>query len=212
MIDFTNAKSITIPEGEVQMISKGEEILWQKQKYKTRLLYLESNKNQYIDTGVEPKTTVDYEFTGSINNNSTETGWIAGTPTWIGVHQKANTGVAICQSSTGQTYLNVNPNEVFSISLIGAEAYFNGVKTNTITRRNPTAGYTLFLFAYHHTNGTGSINSSIRMYGFKLWDNGVLIRDFIPVLDFDNVPCMYDLVNDKFYYNQGTTPFTYVEK
>ena len=30
MIDFSNVKSIVIPEGEVSMIARGEEILWQK--------------------------------------------------------------------------------------------------------------------------------------------------------------------------------------
>jgi hypothetical protein len=47
------------------------------------------------------------------------------------------------------------------------------------------------------------------MYSFKIWDNGVLVRDFIPVLDFDNRPCMYDKVNDELYYNQGAEEFSY---
>ena len=46
-----------------------------------------------------------------------------------------------------------------------------------------------------------------RVYKFKLTDNDVLVRDMIPVLDMDGTPCMYDKVEGKFYYNQGTGQF-----
>ncbi len=41
----------------------------------------------------------------------------------------------------------------------------------------------------------------------QIWDNDVLVRDFIPVLDPYGVPCMYDKVEKKFYYNAGTGQF-----
>lgn len=207
MIDFQNVKSIVIPEGEVSTISRNGEILWQKQnpKYKTEIQYLESNSKQYIDTGILATTTTDFEFVGAITEN-TKTGWIAGAPTWVGVHKKLGT-VAITQNSSGMTYVPVEINEVFKIGVFENKAYFNDVETNTITRRNATM--TLFLFAYHHTNDTGSIHSSIRMHSFKIWDKGVLVRDFIPVLDLDYIPCMYDKVSDELYYNQGTGEFSY---
>lgn len=47
----------------------------------------------------------------------------------------------------------------------------------------------------------------VKIYYFKIYDNGTLVRDFIPVLDKDDVPCMYDLVEYKFYYNAGTGDF-----
>ena len=40
-----------------------------------------------------------------------------------------------------------------------------------------------------------------------LYDNDVLVRDFIPVLDSNGTPCMLDKVEGKFYYNQGTGQF-----
>ena len=40
-----------------------------------------------------------------------------------------------------------------------------------------------------------------RIYYAQIWDNDVLIRDFIPVIDGNDVPCMYDKVGGKFYYN-----------
>lgn len=205
MIDFQNTKSIFTPKGEVVSIACGDEILWQKQKYKKELLYLESTRKQWIDTGIIPTITTDFEIVCSISED-TNTGWIAGAPTWVGFHKKAGT-VAVTQTSSGMTYNAVEINEVFKLGLFGDKAYFNDVETNTIQRRNGTM--TLFLFAYHHTNDTGSINSAVRIYSFKIWDNGVLARDFIPTLDRDDRPCMYDKVTDELFYNQGTGEFLY---
>ena len=47
----------------------------------------------------------------------------------------------------------------------------------------------------------------IKIYYFKIYDNDVLVRDFIPVLDNYGTPCMYDKVERKFYYNAGTGDF-----
>ena len=49
--------------------------------------------------------------------------------------------------------------------------------------------------------------SIIKMYYFQIYDNDVLVRDFIPVIDNDGVPCMYDKVEGKLYYNAGTGQF-----
>ncbi len=48
-----------------------------------------------------------------------------------------------------------------------------------------------------------------RIYYCKIYDDGVLVRDFIPVLDKEGTPSMYDKVEKKFYYNQGTGEFKY---
>lgn len=210
MIDFTNVKSIFIKEGEVITIARGNEILWQKQtkKYNTELEYIESNGKQYIDTGYLMKTTTDIEFIGSISDN-TKTGWIAGAPVWVGIHKKLGQ-VAITQTSTGMTYNDVDIKETFKIGVFGDKVYFNDIETNTITRKNSTL--TLFLFGYHHTNDTGSITASIRMKAFKIWENNILVRDYIPVLDLDNRPCLFDRVSEECFYNQGTEEFTYLEK
>ena len=47
-----------------------------------------------------------------------------------------------------------------------------------------------------------------RMYYCKVWENGTLIRDFIPILRDSGDVGMYDLVQHKFYGNAGTGAFT----
>ena len=63
------------------------------------------------------------------------------------------------------------------------------------------------LFGYYSSNGTPVTNSS-RVYGAKLYDNGVLKRDMVPVRrNSDNALGMYDLINGNFYANSGTGTF-----
>ena len=42
---------------------------------------------------------------------------------------------------------------------------------------------------------------------FKIYDEDTLLRDYVPVLDENNIACLYDTVEGKFYYNQGTGVF-----
>ncbi len=49
----------------------------------------------------------------------------------------------------------------------------------------------------------------IKIYRFKISENEKIIRDFVPCLDVNDTPCMYDLVNDEVYYNQGDGHFNY---
>lgn len=51
--------------------------------------------------------------------------------------------------------------------------------------------------------------SKCRIYNCKIWDSDSLIRDYIPVLDKSSAPCLYDKVEEKFYYNQGEGEFLY---
>ncbi len=55
-------------------------------------------------------------------------------------------------------------------------------------------------------NGYSS-GAKIRIHAFSFESDGVKIRDFIPVLDTAGVPCMFDKVENKFYYNAGTGQF-----
>ena len=46
--------------------------------------------------------------------------------------------------------------------------------------------------------------SFMRLYALKLYVDGDLVRDYIPVLDINDRPCLFDKVSNTFFYNQGT--------
>ena len=43
-----------------------------------------------------------------------------------------------------------------------------------------------------------------RHYGLRFYERDVLVRDFVPALDKNGTPCMYEKIQKKFYYNAGT--------
>ena len=47
-----------------------------------------------------------------------------------------------------------------------------------------------------------------KIYSCRIYENEVLVRDFIPVKDTNEVACLYDRVENKYYYNKGTGTFT----
>ena len=48
-----------------------------------------------------------------------------------------------------------------------------------------------------------------RIYSCKHYSGDELIQDFVPCLDTGGVPCMFDLVSQKPFYNVGTGSFTW---
>lgn len=65
----------------------------------------------------------------------------------------------------------------------------------------------IYLFSINQNN---SVNQSgnWRMYVFKIWDNNVLVRNFIPSYrKSDSKAGLYDIVTNEFYTNLNTTNF-----
>ena len=71
------------------------------------------------------------------------------------------------------------------------------------------------VFTAPYPAAIGAIRGSSLYYGqgryrtCQLYDNGTLVRDFIPCLNPNGKPGMYDTLNAKFYGNAGTGEFLY---
>lgn len=226
MIDFQNVKNIVIPEGEVSIIARGEEILWQKQtqKYKAELAYLESTGKQYIDTGKFAPLNTDIEVRfqlNSVEQSGSNNGAIFGGRTG----QTSNTCTLFYLASTKPQYFRfdrsgqktVGTANQFTISTdsVYEFVYRNDVATirnlNTAEDVTVTIGTpssftknTLHLFAV-----SGGTFFKGKIYEWKYWEDGNLVQHFIPVLDWNDVPCMYDKVSEEFFYNAGTGEFLF---
>lgn len=53
---------------------------------------------------------------------------------------------------------------------------------------------------------------SFKLYSCKIWDeNGKLVRYFVPCLDANDTPGLYDVITKDTFYNRasGTTGFLY---
>jgi len=82
--------------------------------------------------------------------------------------------------------------------------YVNGTNLGPFSSTNYTTYYNLFIFSYA---GADSRVTNMLMYSFKLYKNNILVQDLIPCKDKQGIVCMYDLVSETFFYNQGTGSF-----
>ena len=182
--------------------------------------YLESTGTQYIDTGFKPNNNsgfyIDYYANSSLqprvfmlaqNLNDTPYGFgiVLGRSANIAVYngKRIDNNYWLCNDFTGigRYIININKTEA-------------SITDSTSTQRSFTFPSNMFQFTQNlylfALNSEGTIienTSSVRIYSCKIYDNGELVRDFIPVLDANGTPCMYDRVEGKIYYNAGTGQF-----
>ena len=182
--------------------------------------YLESTGTQWIDTGFKPNNNsgfhIDYYADSSLqprvfmlaqNLNDTPYGF------GIVLGRGSNTAVYNGRRS-GDSYWHCNDLTGIGRYVINVDKTAASITDSTGTQISYTFPSDTFQFTQNlclfTLNNEGTIienTSSVRIYSCKIYDNNTLVRDFIPVLDPNGVPCMYDRVEDKFYYNAGTGDF-----
>lgn len=180
------------------------------------LAYLESTGTQWIDTGVvgTENTSIEtgFEFTttdtqylfGSCVTYNTNTFCHSINPLYGKLYRifiGATTGTVGNLGQAFSTKMSVN-NAHFSTTQIRLDDEVYDI-TTTVPFTTPTS---MYLFA-RSNNGKAEYFSKVKVKFFKIYDNGVLVCDLIPVLDKDFTPCMYDKVNGTYLYNQGTGSF-----
>ena len=191
----------------------------------TRVDYLESTGTQYIDTGYVPTNTTGIlakfgiVFDGYDNivigcrQNSGNTRFLinndAASTSEKGIECSLNTVPA---ARVGQRYkiFSTDAGRIITASLnyknnrmgvVEDVEYVNytGVSLETIT-------YPIFVGGL---NAYGSLLYPFKgkIYEVQITEETSVVRDFIPVLAPNNRPAMFDRVEKKLYYNQGTGEF-----
>ena len=185
-----------------------------------RVEYLESSGTQYIDTGVLANGEFDAKYKIFLPNGYTTNCIIAGARSST---QHLNFGQFETNGRFTLAYLDnywigstgiITSNQYYDIEV----SYKSGSQTCKLNGTSVTgASYTgaealnmnIYIFKRNfYTSGDPTALFTGRLYYFKLWNNGTLVRDFIPCLDPLGVPCMFDLVSKKPYYNAGTGDFS----
>ena len=86
-----------------------------------------------------------------------------------------------------------------------------GATTVTNTASTKASAYNLCLLAVN-TAGAVNLGASVKLYSCQIYDNGTLIRDFVPCTNASGTAGLYDMVNGAFYGNSGTGAFTADDK
>ena len=173
--------------------------------------YLESTGTQYIDTNyalwLNPSWKIDMEIELKLNHDFNA---------FFGSLDKVSTENEIWSNSSGDYNIRFLSNKIF-VSNISTNvpltivhdntgnnllSYINENLVNTTTKMNTHFSSTL---GFGHRNGGGYLKGKI--YYLKFWSNGELVRDYQPIIDNENRPCLLDKVEMKCYYNRGTGEF-----
>lgn len=81
--------------------------------------------------------------------------------------------------------------------------YVQGSTTATFTQP-----VTTLMFA-GRSNYSQIEKGTVAIYSCTIYDNTVPIMNFVPCLDYNGTPCMYDTIGRNTFYNQGTGTFSY---
>ena len=172
----------------------------------TEVEYIQNSGTQYIDTLYHPKNTttaeVDFELLGATSADecilACDDGWM------VNNFSLFKSGVAF-----GSTYKAFSSylSGRFSAKIDKGVFWLNGVQQFTLSASAFTTKVTLPLFTQNR-QGTISDFATGRLYSCKIYDNGTLVRDFVPCKNASNVVGLYDLVNSVFYANAGSGAFT----
>ena len=116
--------------------------------------------------------------------------------------------LALTLGTAGNTIINFNQRYLFTQD--NGQFYIDGTLKSSLSTTNTlaTGVYPMYLFTNNNTGETQLRGQDVKLYGCKIYSAGSLVRDYIPVKDGNGVACLYDKVEEKFYYNSGTGTFT----
>ena len=178
-----------------------------------RLEYIQSTGNQYVDSGFKPnnnsRVVLDFEPTAAyssivgifgIRDTKSATAakmfvfWNNGASTFRTDYFGTNKTMTVSTLLARQT---VDKDK--NVTTIGSISVSNTVSTGQCTNN-------LYLFCTNNA-GTAQYFAKLKLYSCQIYDNGTLIRNYIPCQTFFGEIGLWDDVNGVFYGNAGTGAF-----
>ena len=182
----------------------------------TPLEYIKTTGTQYINTGFTSNSNTKIKMEVSFSNVSS-----GNSNLWCS-RKTNNSQTFTCFYIGGQGFRSDYNTTMYSTSkkcainekvLVTQDKnnfYLNNSLIHAHTAATFNCPYPMLLLASHQNGATSNLNNYHQgnVYYCKIYDNGTLIRDFIPVKrNSDSALGLYDLINNKFYTNAGTGTF-----
>ena len=188
--------------------------------------YVEATGSQYVDTGVTGRygTKIEarvewMELADASFVSSRKEDW-PGNGRLYFCYCQNNNGEMFTASDTGSTVVWNNgwncrweKNRVYDYTAEFSAPDNDGNAVNSIVvdglkvwskaSAALDTGYPLFVFA-NNQRGSANSFSKTRCYGLKIWQDGILVRDFQPCMK-DGRAGLYDAKNDQIYYSGSAT-------
>lgn len=181
----------------------------------TLLEYIQSSGTQYIDTGYNPNQNTQVIIDADIlDSNSSGDRYISavniGSGYWT-IRLKANfTGYAARYPGAALT------NVTHSGDLYGRHVFnqnknvvqIDDAPAVTFTASTWTSPRSLPLLCYRSTATAFSGHINAKLYSCQIYDDGTLVRDYVPCVNASGEYGLYDKANSEFYGNSGSGAFT----
>ena len=171
----------------------------------TKLEYIQSDGTQYINTKFNPSSNTRIKAVLRSSNKDGNDVWFFGCQiSWGYLGYALSTYTAEFGSSTTISGINLYDNQWHEID------FHNGILNvdgNSIWQGSGTfqTSIPLFVFGINSNGVFSGLKGEIQR--FQIYENDVLMFDFVPCKNQSQKIGMYDLVNLKFCGNDGTNEF-----
>lgn len=175
-----------------------------------RMEYIESNGSSYIDTGIYGSNLLDIEISiSSIGHiGFFLISRVSPYERTYGVVEQDGSDIRFDYYNK-INHLGVFINERITIRKSGSDIYVNNKFNKRLYEGKFTTPSTLLMFGILQGSIVNATQAGSKIYFLKMKENGMLVRDFIPVKrKSDGVIGMYDLVGRKFYTSPNGEAFT----
>lgn len=176
----------------------------------TELAYIQSDGNQYINTLFTPnnntRVIMDAEFT-SVSTpaacfGSRDDDGVNAYALWL----MSNTSIRYDYGATKtEKIVSGLPGRIL-IDVEKSKCAF-GEYTITAEEAKYQCSNSLMLFTMISAGTVDERRVSAKLYTCRIYDDGTLIRNFIPCTNPSNLVGLYDLIDERFYANSGTGNF-----
>ena len=185
-----------------------------------RCKFLKKSGTAYIDTGIIPDKSMDYDVVFDVESTYKGTVYVFGSDSSfdigfnLGADLSNNIGIRVCKFSKlgyDATWITLNSGVQYSVQMCENQFAVNSKVISAISGSYVCA-YSLILFGTKR-NGKAMVDGTycrnLRIYSFTISKDGNKIMNLIPALDRNGTPCMYDSVSKQTCYNAGTGKFLY---
>ena len=185
-----------------------------------RCKFLKKSDTAYIDTGIIPDKSMDYDVVFDVESTYQGSLYVFGSDSSyqngfnLGYDFRNEEGIRFCKFYTlnyYKTYIKLNSGVQYSVQMCENQFAVNSKVFSAISGSYVCA-YSLILFGTKR-EGKAMVNDTycrnLRIYSFTISKDGEKIMNLIPALDRNGTPCMYDSVSKQTFYNAGTGKFLY---
>lgn len=181
--------------------------------YDAEVEYIFGTGSQYIDTGIVCGSNSKVEI--KLKNNLNGVVGVFGCRDYVYSLSNAFCFYSLFLTKMQTSYDNTKANKEYEknvphvFTLDKNESYIDGTLVDTFNSNTFTCSSSALLFASRTGSGGATVDNRMfcgRIYYCKIWNNDVLVRDYIPVR-VGQVGYMYDRVSRQLFGNAGTGSF-----